>query len=101
MTKLNLGCGDFPKPGFINVDRRAGKGVDVVHDLSILPYPFEDAQFERIEADHVSIVTALWRGLRLVLVAREPRIDEHLPTGTGDTIDAREVQTEGRGGFGR
>jgi len=53
LTKLNLGCGDFPKPGFINVDRRAGKGVDVVHDLSILPYPFEDAQFERIEADHV------------------------------------------------
>jgi SAM-dependent methyltransferase len=52
-SNLNLGCGLFPKAGFVNVDWRAADGVDVVHDLSRLPYPFEDGQFELIEADHV------------------------------------------------
>jgi SAM-dependent methyltransferase len=52
-TKLNLGCGNFAKPGFINVDRRELAGVDVIHDLARIPYPFPDEQFELIEADHV------------------------------------------------
>lgn len=51
--KLNLGCGSFPKPGFLNLDWRPGQGVDVVHDLSKIPYPFEPEIFERVEADHV------------------------------------------------
>lgn len=51
--KLNLGCGRFPKDGFINVDWAKNSGVDVVHDLTKLPYPFEDGAFEHIEADHV------------------------------------------------
>lgn len=52
-TKINLGCGEFPKPGFVNVDRFAGPGIDVVHDLSQLPWPFAAGSAERIEADHV------------------------------------------------
>ena len=51
--KLNLGCGRFPKPGFVNVDWNAGPGVDLVHDLTRMPYPFADGRFDRIEADHV------------------------------------------------
>ena len=51
--RLNLGCGRFPKPGFVNVDWVDAPGVDVVHDLADLPYPFEDASFDQIEADHV------------------------------------------------
>ena len=51
--RLNLGCGDFPKDGFLNVDLRPAPGVQLIHDLSELPYPFEDEQFDRIEADHV------------------------------------------------
>ena len=51
--RLNLGCGRFPKPGFVNVDWVAAPGVDVVHDLTVLPYPFEAETFDRIEADHV------------------------------------------------
>jgi SAM-dependent methyltransferase len=50
---LNLGCGRFPKSGYVNVDRSALPGVDVVHDLSVVPYPFEDGAFDRVEADHV------------------------------------------------
>ena len=52
-TKLNLGCGRFPKPGFVNVDWVRAPGVDVIHDLTRLPYPVPDGAFERIVADHV------------------------------------------------
>lgn len=51
--KLNLGCGRFPKDGFVNVDWVDNPGVDVVHDLTSLPYPFEAGTFELVEADHV------------------------------------------------
>lgn len=51
--QLNLGCGRYPKPGFINVDWVDVPGVDVVHDLTRLPFPFESGSFRRIEADHV------------------------------------------------
>jgi SAM-dependent methyltransferase len=51
--KLNLGCGAFKKPGYLNVDGNALVEPDVVVDLDRFPYPFADAQFELIEADHV------------------------------------------------
>jgi len=51
--KLNLGCGVFPKTGYINVDISPRSKADVVHDLTIFPYPFEDESFGIIEADHV------------------------------------------------
>lgn len=51
--RLNLGCGRYPKEGFINLDWVGTDGVDVVHDLQTRPYPFADASFARIEADHV------------------------------------------------
>ncbi|MBI2372478.1 MAG: methyltransferase domain-containing protein [Deltaproteobacteria bacterium] len=51
--RLNLGCGRFPLDGFVNVDRTAGPGIDIVHDLSKFPYPFPDRAFELVEADHV------------------------------------------------
>ena len=51
--KLNLGCGRFPKEGFVNVDWVATPGVDRVHNLANLPYPFEDDSVELIEMDHV------------------------------------------------
>jgi SAM-dependent methyltransferase len=50
---LNLGCGSFPKAGFVNVDAMPGPGVDVAHDLNRIPYPFADGKFAIIEADHV------------------------------------------------
>lgn len=51
--KLNLGCGEFKKEGYINVDFYSVSKPDVLHDLNKLPYPFEDNTFELIEADHV------------------------------------------------
>lgn len=37
--KLNLGCHDRPKQGYINIDRDLYNGVDVVSDVSKLNYP--------------------------------------------------------------
>ncbi len=53
MQKLNLGCGEFKKDGYVNVDFVAGAGPDICHDLNLLPYPFADHQFAVIEADHL------------------------------------------------
>ena len=52
MKKLNLGSGEFLKEGFVNVDFRSVSRPDVVHDLSKFPYPFQDDEFQHIEADH-------------------------------------------------
>lgn len=51
--KLNLGCGEFHKQGYVNVDYQAVSPPDIRHDLNIVPYPFEDDTFSVIEADHV------------------------------------------------
>lgn len=51
--QLNLGCGRFKKPGFLNVDCDPALEPDVVQDLDRLPYPFPAQHFRLIEADHV------------------------------------------------
>ena len=51
--RLNLGCGAFKKPGFINVDLDPRRKPEVVHDLDKFPYPFPASQFSYVEAEHV------------------------------------------------
>ncbi|PID59181.1 methyltransferase type 11 [candidate division KSB3 bacterium] len=51
--KLNAGCGQFRKEGYVNLDMSRFSQADVFHDLESLPYPFDDETFELIEADHV------------------------------------------------
>ena len=51
MVKLNLGCGQFSKNGYVNVDIK--QPADIIHDLNEFPYPFENNQFDLIEADHI------------------------------------------------
>jgi len=52
-TKLNLGCGERKKDGFINIDWNREVEPEIVHDLNKLPYPLEDSRFDLIEASHV------------------------------------------------
>lgn len=61
--KLNLGCSDDLKPGFVNVDRVAP--ADQIFDLRS-PWPWEDASVERIHAHDVfeHIDNAEFRGNR-------------------------------------
>ena len=53
IKKLNLGCGEFKKNGYINVDFSSVSDPDVKHVLNIFPYPFKDNAFNLIEADHL------------------------------------------------
>jgi len=50
--KLNLGCGEFKKSGYINLDVEDRFSPDVLHDLNDLPYPFADGAFDLIESSH-------------------------------------------------
>ena len=51
--KLNLGAGEFPKEGYVNVDFYSNSDQNIRHDLELIPYPFPEDHFEVIEADHV------------------------------------------------
>jgi SAM-dependent methyltransferase len=53
LLKLNLGCGHFILPGWVNVDVASLPGVDVVHDLNKLPLPFENESVDEILCDDV------------------------------------------------
>ncbi|MBW3023320.1 class I SAM-dependent methyltransferase [Candidatus Woesearchaeota archaeon] len=70
-SKLNLGCGRDVKPGYINLDFRKTKGVDVVHDLEKIPYPFPDNSFTEVLAynvvEHVENFIALVKEIYRIL----------------------------------
>lgn len=51
--KLDIGCGANKNEGFVGMDVRAEKGVDVVHDLQLFPWPFPDACASLAVASHV------------------------------------------------
>lgn len=53
MIKLNLGCGYKKQDGFVNVDEDERCHPDVVHDISVIPWPFEDNSVEMITLIHV------------------------------------------------
>jgi SAM-dependent methyltransferase len=50
---LNVGCGQFPVDGAVNVDRHDLPGVDVVHDLDVTPWPFGDDVFAEVRGIQV------------------------------------------------
>jgi predicted SAM-dependent methyltransferase len=51
--RLNLGSGDVPIPGFVNLDGLSGApGVDVVADLAE-PLPYDDGSVDLIYAAHI------------------------------------------------
>ena len=53
LKALNLGCGQFYKEGYVNADGDRSTKADVLCDLSVFPWPFEDVEFDLIEAEHV------------------------------------------------
>ena len=50
---LNLGCGYSKRVGAINVDKYANCEPDVVHDLNVFPYPWDDDSVDGIVMFHV------------------------------------------------
>jgi SAM-dependent methyltransferase len=51
--KLNLGAGERPMEGYVNLDWEKRDGTDVVHDLNTVPYPFSDSHFDEVYVSHV------------------------------------------------
>lgn len=50
---LDLGCGPHKVRGAIGLDRSPLPNVDVVHDLEVIPYPFQDNTFRQVYMNHV------------------------------------------------
>lgn len=48
--KINLGAGEDPTDGWVNVDVVDLPGIDLVHNLIKFPYPFPDACADEIKA---------------------------------------------------
>ena len=69
--KLNLGCGKDIRAGWVNLDVAPLPGVDVCHDISQLPLPFPDTEFEEIlckdvleHVEYIPILGELYRILK-------------------------------------
>lgn len=66
--KLDLGCGGNKKPGFVGVDTYAMNGVDVVHDLRVTPWPWDDSSVSEAYSahflEHLSNFNEKWERVR-------------------------------------
>jgi SAM-dependent methyltransferase len=51
-VKLDLGCGPNKKEGYTGVDSMKFDNVDIVHDLTVTPWPFDDDSVDEIHASH-------------------------------------------------
>jgi hypothetical protein len=71
VIRLNLGCGAQPEPGWVNLDVVKLPGVDVVHDLDEVPWPFQDGVASEVKgedvfehvADPLAFMAECWRVL--------------------------------------
>lgn len=50
--KLNIACGQQKQEGFIGVDKVKTLATDIVHDLEIFPWPFEDNSVDEVICSH-------------------------------------------------
>ncbi len=69
--RLNLGCGNDIRKGWINADFIRKKGIDVVYDLNEYPYPFADNSFDEIDMlevlEHLDDTVAAMREIFRIL----------------------------------
>lgn len=53
VLRLNIGCGRLRIPGYLGVDYRASPSVDVVTDIGVDRWPFQDGTVDSVVAWHV------------------------------------------------
>lgn len=51
--KLEVGCGNKKRNGYLGMDLINLEGVDVVHNMNNVPWPFHENQFDEIVFDDV------------------------------------------------
>jgi len=51
---LDVGCGNNKHPGAIGMDYNPRTKADVIHDLGVVPYPFDDNEFDEVISRHVA-----------------------------------------------
>lgn len=71
--KVDFGCGPHKREGFTGIDAHPFAGVDLVHDLTVAPYPLADNSVAEAHASHflehltswqrVTFFNELWRVL--------------------------------------
>ena len=50
---LDVGCGSNIQPGFVGMDKRKLPGVDIEHDIEVIPWPIDDGAASVIKMSHV------------------------------------------------
>jgi SAM-dependent methyltransferase len=50
---LDVGCGNNKYPGAVGIDINPRTEADVIHDLGVVPYPFDDDEFDEVFSHHV------------------------------------------------
>jgi hypothetical protein len=94
LLKFNMGCGQNPRPGYVNVDSAAASQPDEVVDLEVTPWPWADNCAEEVRFIHslehmggtpkvfLAIMTELYRicapGASVVIHVPHPRHDDFL-----------------------
>jgi hypothetical protein len=105
LLRLNLGCGENLIPGYVNVDKYGNPNV--LHDLEIFPWPWEDSSVCEVRLNHVlehlgettnlyfGIIRELYRvcsaGAEIYIVVPHPRHSDFLD----DPTHVRAVTPQG------
>jgi SAM-dependent methyltransferase len=53
MQTLSLGCGQKKHPGSIGIDVNSDSHADIIHNLNVFPYPFEEDTFDAVIAENI------------------------------------------------